>query len=199
MGYVDVGTYDSHTLYNSGWIPKKISFEGNLTNTQTETQLSGNVNIDIFNAKTFNFSPEYYWELEERAKRDLNVSIEINGKLTMKDRPDALVNATYETGDTNATHHKITASYTYGSTQLSLSGYVSLNGEDSVLTFTNSAGYSATSLVKNREFIQGDKDAKSGSLVKKDGEIVGVVKLRKVDGRDIPVIEFNDGSFQSLI
>jgi len=175
---------------NSGNIPKKVAFEGSLKNTKTDGELSGTVNIELLNAQTLDLTTDISETNEPALKVDLS------GKLLMPQRPETLLNLSYETKVNDDAHrHSVTGSYSYDTTLITVAGSVDKTGKNANLAFTNGSGITADFILANDAFVNGNVANTTGSLVKKDGKVVATIEERN---DDVIVIKYLDGSFESI-
>ena len=174
---------------NSGYIPKKLSFEGSLKNTKTNGELSGKVNIELVNAATINLVKN------NNIQDDIQLKVNVNGTLLMPQRPKTLVNIAYETKADDAHKHSITASYTHDSTLLSVNGSLDKMGKNGQLTFTNESGAKANFILSNDKLVNGDASKGTGSLVTKDGKTIATIETRN---DNIVIIKYLDGTFETI-
>jgi len=175
---------------NSGNIPKKVAFEGSLKNTKTNGELSGTVNIELLNAQTLDLTTDISETNEPALKVDLS------GKLLMPQRPETLLNLSYETKVNDDAHrHSVTGSYSYDTTLITVAGSVGKTGKNANLVFTNGSGITADFILANDTFVNGNVANSTGSLVKKDGKVVATIEERN---DDVIIIKYLDGSFESI-
>ncbi len=189
---VNVNTWnDSEELIgNSGHIPSKLSFVGSLKNTATNGELSGSVNVELLNATSLDLTSDMSETNEPALKVDLS------GTFVIPQRPDTLVNMSYETQvDDDAHRHSVTGSYAHATTTLTVDGSVDKTAENGQLTFTDGAGVVAKFILANDSFVSGNAAASTGSLVTKDGRVVATIEER---GDNIIIIKYLDGSFESI-
>jgi len=186
---IDTWKYTDDKIGNSGYIPKKLSFEGSLKNTKTNGELSGKVNIELVNAATINLVDN------DNAEDDTQLKVNVNGKLLMPQRPETLVNIAYEMKVDDAHKHSITASYTHDSTLLSVNGSLDKVGKNGQLTFTNESGAKADFILNNDKLVNGDASHETGSLVTKNGKVIATIETRN---DNIAIIKYLDGTFETI-
>ena len=175
---------------NSGIVPKIITFTGNVKNTVTNGELIGTVNIDFVNAVTVDLSTD--GDLMDT----IALKVDIAAKMIMPQRPETLLNLTYETQvDDDAHRHSITGSYNYDTTLITISGSADKSLSNADLTFTNGSGVNAVFIITNEIFVNGNVATSTGSLVTKDGKVVATIEERE---DNIIIIKYLDGSFESI-
>lgn len=188
--HVYVWNDTDEAIGNSGNIPKKVAFEGSLKNTKTNGELSGTVNIELLNVQTLDLTTDISETNEPALKVDLS------GKLLMPERPETLLNLSYETKVNDDAHrHSVTGSYSYDTTLITVAGSVGKTGKNANLVFTNGSGITADFILANDTFVNGNVANSTGSLVKKDGKVVATIEERN---DDVIIIKYLDGSFESI-
>ena len=176
-------------LGNSGFVPKKLTFDGSLKNTQTSGEINGNINMELLNGTSADLTND------EKILQNLMLKVNINGKLLMPNRPDTLINVDYETKSDNTKRHSVTASYTHGSTLLSLEGSIDKARENGKFTFSNGSGIQAEFIYTNDALANGNIAAGTGSLVTYNGSAVATIEERGTGGI---IIKYLDGSVETL-
>ncbi len=167
--------YDGE-IANSGWLPNEVTFAGTIS--RTDVSMEGTLNAKWLNAVTMNLNGD----TDEKPL----VEIAFNGKLRMPERPEMLATLTFEN---NATHNTIGASYTYGSTVINLSAHFDENMDNGDVEVTTHTGLRA-----DIKIIGGDLVTDGTSTVTKDGKLLGAFEERA----NVPVIKYEDGTFESL-
>ena len=179
----------SEELGNSGIIPKKLTFDGSLKNTETSGEINGRINIELLNGTNADLTND------EKILQNIMLKVTINGKLLMPNRPETLINVDYETKSDNTKRHSVAASYTHGSTLLSLEGSIDKARENGKFTFTNGSGIQADFIYANDALVDGNIAAETGSLVTYNGSVVATIEERGTGGM---IIKYLDGSVETL-
>ncbi len=182
--------YDTEDMIgNSGHVPAKLAFIGSITNTQTNGELNGTVNVELLNAASLDLTADF---------NDTNapeLKVDVNGRLAMPQRPETLLNLSYETKANDDAHrHSLTGSYSYSTTLITLTGSMDKAEDNAQLTFTDGSGVTADFILANKALLNGNANAATGSLVKKDGKVVATIEERN----DAIIIKYLDGSFESI-
>ncbi len=178
ISYFDIYLDAKERVYNSGYVPTKIVFNGKLSNTSNDSYIWGKVDIDWLNAKTINLVNG------DGEIAELNLSI--NGKLKISNRPEMILNLGY--ANTNE-KNQFTLNYVYGSTSLTGRGDFDISGKNGEIVLSSHNGIKAVIKVQNGKIVYG-----SQSIVTRNGEVVGELQER----RGVPVIKYVDGTFESL-
>jgi hypothetical protein len=176
-GFEEKGTYQTK-FYNSGIIPKVATFIGTITNTNTAASLVGTLSVDVLNAATIN--------LLSAEPKNPQLNVAYNGKLKMPSRPEMVVNLGYTNPEQK---NNFTFSYSYDATVVNGTGNFDKDVKNGTIVLTNHLGLESTIKVANGDVVYGDD-----SSVKKGGKLIG--KLGQREG--LPVIEYTDGTFESL-
>ena len=186
---ISVWNDSDELIGNSGYIPKKIAFEGSLKNTKTNGEISGNIDVELTNAKIINLVDN------DNLGDEILLKVDVSGKLLIPNRPETLVNIGYETKADNATKHSMTGSYSHDTTLLTVAGALDKAGDNGQLTFTNATGVQAQFILNNDVFVNGNAINSTGSLVTKGGKVIATIESRN---DNIIIIKYLDGSFESI-
>ena len=162
-------------LANSGWVPNDLTYVGSIS--KTGASIEGTLNVQWTNAETMNLESE---------TEDEELNVRINGTLQMPERPEMLLTLTYENTQTEV---DVTASYSYDSTVINVTGDFDAEMENGDVVVTTHTGLRA-----ELDVVNGDLVVDGTSTVTKDGAVVGTVETRS----DVAVIAYVDGSFESL-
>jgi hypothetical protein len=185
----------SETLGNSGWVPKVIEFDGTIKNTSSEraAELNGKVTVDIKNAATLPITD--LADISDEVAEKAELKVVVAAKHTMVNRPETTLNLTYETkADDDAKRHTFTGSFAHDALVLSAEGYMDKDTENGQVVFAGTTDIEATFILKDDEIVNGNIDAKTGSLVKQAGKVVASIENRE----DGIIIKYTDGYFESL-
>ncbi|QOY52834.1 hypothetical protein [Candidatus Sulfurimonas baltica] len=178
IGTLQVSSYGSwnwseSNIYNSGWLPSEITFNGTLTNTTAS--VTGDLNAQWLNVVTI--------DLDGIDATPL-VDVTFDGSLNMPSRPEMALHL----GFTNsATQNNITATYSYDTTAIVASAVFDSNMTNGEITIT-SDGITADVVVDNGGINYTTSTLTKGSLTLGSFE----------DRAGVPVIKYVDGSFESL-
>ncbi len=165
-------------FYNSGVLPKKIEFVGTLLNRKTKAKIQSKIKINWLNAK----SMDLLGESNDFPRIDASIS----GFLKMPERPAMLLSLGYKNPDQK---HDLTFSYSYDETIINGIGSLDKEGENGKVILSTHNGIKATIFYADGEVVYGTK-----SSVERNGVVIGHLEERK----NIPVIKYTDGSFESL-
>ncbi len=164
-------------FYNSGKLPKKVLFEGTIVNTKTKSQLSGMLSVDWLNAATFDFNAENPFP---------HVDVTYAGMLKRAGYKDMTLMLGYK----NATERNLFSfSYAYDATSINGTGDFDKEMKNGLVKLNSHNGIEAKIAVKDGDVVYGSK-----SSVTKDNRKIGELQDRK----DVPVIKYEDGTFESL-
>ena len=169
---------EGEKFYNSGKLPKKVSYSGSIKNTATKGEISGTLNVDWLNAATM--------DLTENADATALVDVSLAGKIKMPSRPEMLLNIGYKNP---ANKNNFTFGYAYASTTINGSGAFDKEMRNGTLVFTTHKGIVFNVIIKDKKVVYGAK-----SSVMRDGTKLGELQ----DREGVPVIKYTDGTFESL-
>ncbi|AZV45728.1 hypothetical protein C3L23_00070 [Nautilia sp. PV-1] len=164
---------------NDGWVPNNITFTGTVRDVNTSTTLQG----------TISASSNDIGSVDLENTEGLNTEISLAVKLIREGFADTNVNSTFTSSVDGST--TLDLSYNVDGTDfgtVTLSGKWDDNGNGTV-TVTSTSGLKVTIPVKN-----GDIDYTNSIPVYVTDKVVGYIEQR--DG--IPVIKYNDGTFESI-
>jgi len=185
----------SDTLGNSGWVPKVIEFDGTIKNTSADkaAELNGKVSVDIKNAATLPITD--LADISDKVAEKAELKVVIAAKHTMVNRPETTLNLTYETkADDDTKRHTFNGSFAHDALVLSADGYMDKGAKNGTIIFTGTTDIEATFIIKNEEIVNGNVDAKTGSLVKQAGKVVASIENRD----DAVIVKYSDGYIESL-
>ena len=165
-------------FYNSGYLPKKIVFDGSITNSSNHGYIKGKVTVDWLNAQAMNLNGS------SNAKAVVDVSV--TGKIKAPERPEMMINLGF-TNPSNRSNLRFV--YAYDNTIINGTGAFDKEGENGTITLTTLNGLKATIKVVNGDVVYGTQ-----SNVTKDGTKIGELQ----DKAGVPVIKYTDGTFESL-
>ncbi len=177
--YMEVHVRSDREFYNSGKLPKKLSFTGSIKNTKTSGEISGEVKVDWLNAKSIN--------MIKGSKEKPEVEASINGKIKMPSRPEMTLTLGYKNP---SQHNNFTFSYAYDATTISGIGAFDKDMQDGKVTLTTHEGVKFIIKVEKGDITYGDD-----SPVTRNGRRVGTLEERE----SVPVIKYTDGTFESLL
>lgn len=170
---------DGGQLYNSGVVPKKATFVGNLKNTKTSGEINAEINVDWKNAVTMDLTKDS----EDKAELDVS----LKGKIKMPNRPEMILNLGFDSSEAS---NKYNLSYQYDTTVLNgKATFTDPDDENGTVEFTGTSGIKLLVKVENGETLYG-----ADSPVTRNGRKIGELQERD----DVPVIKYVDGSFESL-
>ncbi|MCF6200980.1 MAG: hypothetical protein L3J42_02440 [Hydrogenimonas sp.] len=169
---------------NSGYIPNKMSFNGNLKNLQSGTEFDGLIAVELPNIADINMTDLF----KDQSDEDPHAILTLSGTLKRSGLNDMSLNLTSEFNpDTNITTASL--GYVYGATTVNTNGHYNRASKDGNVTITSGDGFAIT-IVFNRNGI----DYGATTPLTKDGKVVG--NLDNETGIDR--IKYIDGSFESL-
>ncbi len=166
-------------IYNSGVVPKNLTFNGDIKNTTTNGEVDGTLNVEWKNAAEMNLTEES----EDKAELDVT----LQGHIKMPNRPEMILNMGYE--NVNDSRTDLSLSYQYDTTVLN--GIASLDAEmdNGTVEFTSTNGIKLVVKLEDGETIYGE-----ASPVSRNGRKIGELQERA----GVPVISYLDGTFESL-
>ena len=168
---------------NENWLPSKLSFEGNLTNTTTHGRISGVVNVELKNATTIT------------QDGDPEVNVNVDGTLAVPERPEMNLALTYNNAvATEATYHHFTANYSYDAITINTIGVMDKEGDNGKITIAANNGIAFKIVVSGGDLVEGNTDTAEGSIVTYNGTLIGTLEYREA----VVVVKYLDGSFESL-
>jgi len=172
------GYSEGEDIYNSGKIPKKVSFTGAIKNTSNNSEINGTLSVDWLNAATM--------DITNNSDEEPLVDVSFIGKIQMPERPLM----TLSIGFTNPNdRNNFAFSYAYDSTTINGTGLFDKEMDNGTITLDSHNGLRALVKVTNGEVIYG-----AASSVKRNGRLVGQLEERE----GVPVIKYTDGTFESL-
>ncbi len=177
FNWLDIELDSDENFYNSGKLPKKVLFEGTIVNTKTKSQLSGKLSVDWLNAATFDFNAENPFP---------HVDVTYAGMLKRAGYKDMTLMLGYK----NETERNLFSfSYAYDATSINGTGDFDKEMKNGLVRLNSHNGIEAKIAVKDGDVVYGSK-----SSVTKDNRKIGELQDRK----DVPVIKYEDGTFESL-
>gem|GEM_PF-3682939 len=162
---------------NSGYLPKKVVFDGMIADKDNNSSLTGNVVVDWLNAETMDLT-------SKTAKPKVEVTV--SGKLEMPKRPSMLLNLGYTNNDSK---NNFSLGYQYDQTVVNGTGIFDEEMDNGKVVLHTHEGLQFVVKVKDGKVVYGDE-----SSITRNGAPVGVLEDR--DG--VPVIKYTDNSFESL-
>jgi hypothetical protein len=171
---------DDDGFYNSGYLPKKIVFDGAITNSSNSGYIKGKVTTDWLNAQSMNLNGSS----DEKAIVDVSVTGKIKAS---QERPEMMINLGF-TNPNNRSNFRFV--YAYDETIINGTGAFDKEVENGTIILTTLNGLKSTIKVVNGDVVYG-----SQSSVTKNGIKIGELK-EVVSG--VPIIKYTDGSFESL-
>jgi hypothetical protein len=188
INFVD-NDYDE-LVGNSGYLPSKITFNGDLKHlggSGIVSEITGNIAVELLNATTMRFTD--LGDTEDKP----NVKVYIHGTLKRAGLDDTVLNITYRnavSGDNKRiTGQTVNVSYVYGVTSVTIDATLDSDGKNGTVDIASGTGLAIT-----LKIAEGDIDYDNTSPLTKDGRVVGHLD----DETGIPRIKYIDGSFESL-
>ncbi len=169
---------EGSSFYNSGKLPKKVTFTGSIKNTQTNGEINATLNVDWLNAATM--------DLSEGSDETPLVDVSLAGTIKMPSRPLMLLNIGYTNPNDR---NNITFGYAYDATTLNGTGAFDKEMENGLITLTTHNGIQSLIKISDGEVVYGAQ-----SPVTRNGRAVGELQERE----GVPVISYTDGTFESL-
>jgi len=169
-------TWDDEEMYNSGWVPSKVTFSGKVA--RENASIDGTLVAEWSNAATM--------DITEESEEELVGSVSFDGKLQMPDRPELLASLHLEDEikDGVVVNH-ITGSYSHDTIAVTLEATLDEALEEGTVLFSTQTGMELNMLLSEEE--------EAGELTK-DGKLIGTLEERS----EAPVIKYIDGTFESL-
>ena len=165
-------------IYNSGVIPKKLKFVGDIKNKTTNGEIKGELEVELKNAVDIN--------LTHNADDKPNIKATLKGKIKMPSRPEMIINLGV---DNLATENKYSLFYQYDTTVVNGISTMDSNDQNGTIEFTGPSGIKLVVTQENGEIQYGAK-----SPVTRNGRHIGQLEERD----SVPVIKYTDGTFESL-
>ncbi len=162
---------------NSGYLPKKVMFDGMIADKDNNSSLTGSVVVDWLNAETMDLT-------SKTAKPKVEVTV--SGKLEMPKRPSMLLNLGYMNNDGK---NNFSLGYQYDQTVVNGTGIFDEEMDNGKVVLHTHEGLQFVVKVKDGKVVYGDE-----SSITRNGAPVGVLEDR--DG--VPVIKYTDNSFESI-
>ncbi|SHO81286.1 Glycoprotein gp2 [hydrothermal vent metagenome] len=187
-GRIDVSTYmhNDKVVENSGYLPKEIAYNGYILNNLNGTQIDARIIAE--------------WKdllLNDQATIDNHsynplLDVTINGNIKVVNQPESTINASYE--NFSDEHRDISISFQNDDTIVNSSGsFTTPKGDNGTFRVSNHIGIYAQFILVDNRVVEGNING-DGSVVKKDGDIIGMLEYRN----DILVVNYTDGSFESI-
>jgi len=170
---------------NSGYLPNRLAFAGDIRNESSGSELVGNVAIDLLNAAAMDLSDL------DHVNEDPKLKVILSGTLKRAQLDDTRLNVTYQNSLDAANKingHSFQTAYVYGSTAVNMAGSFDKEMKNGTLAISSGNGLSITIRFKN-----GDIDYDNTTPLTKDGRVVGY--LGDETG---PRIKYIDGTFEAL-
>jgi hypothetical protein len=190
-GRIDVATYmqNHKVIENGGYLPKEIAYNGYILNTVNNTKIDAKI-ISEWKDLLVNDQAT----IDNHAYNPL-LKVSINGNIKVVNQPESIINAYYE--NFTDQHRDISISFQNGDTILNSSGsFTTPKGDNGTFRISNHIGIYAQFILVDNRVVEGKYDgiSASGSLVKKDGVIIGMIEYRN----GILIVNYTDGSFESI-
>jgi len=167
-------------IYNSGVLPEKLTFVGDIINTKTNGEVNGVLSVEWKNVKEMN--------LTHGSDATAELDVTLQGHIKMPDRPEMIINLGYANNvEDNVTD--LSLSYQYDTTVLNGIGSLDEAMENGILEFTGTNGIKLVVTLENGETVYGEE-----SPVTRNGRKIGELQ----DRAGVPVISYVDGTFESL-
>ena len=179
-GTLTVSSYVHNDTFNgnNGYLPEKIVYNGVIQNSATGAKLNGNLSMALLEAASTNFNTQ----------KDPFAKVTLTGDLERPSMPKTKVSLGYEYPK-NAENKTVTFSYAYDKTSVKGKAVVNDKG-DGVATIDGSDGISAVIKLQDGDVVYGE----ANSYVSRNGKKIGYFTERN----GVPVILYNDGTFESL-
>ena len=172
------GTDEYGEFFNSGQVPDKISFAGDINNTANNGSISGRVNVEWVNAATMDLTSE-----DAMPK----LSVTVNGSIQIPERELMALTLGFNNNNTNLDNN-LTLSYSYGTMAVNGTANFDQNMTNGTIVLTNHLGLKATIVITEEEISYDDSNVTVNN--KKIGDFE--------DRMGMPVIKYIDGTFESL-
>jgi len=164
-------------FYNGGRLPKKVTFDGNITNTQTGSMLSGALRVDWRNAASI--------DLTQRDPLPV-VDVHFSGLVKRTGYKDMTLMLGFNNENEKS---RFSFSYAYDATAINGTGLFDKEMQNGSITLHSHNGIEAEIAVAGGKVLYGEK-----SSVTRDGRKIGELQERA----SVPVIKYTDGTFESL-
>ncbi|RUM67807.1 MAG: hypothetical protein DSZ05_02055 [Sulfurospirillum sp.] len=165
---------------NGGNIPSRLIFNGSLKDTNTSARITGDLQLDWLDAATIDMS--------EGAPAAMHLKTTLSGVLERPSYQDTSVTLGYA-DKTDGTGKKVTASYQYDTTNVTLTGNFDNEMQNGTIEIDSTDDIKVILTVANGELVYG-----SQSYVKRGDTVIGTIEERN----GVPVVMYKDGSFESL-
>jgi hypothetical protein len=174
--YFDFSLDSNENFYNSGIIPKKLNFDGDIKNSNNGSILSAKIDFDLLNAKSL--------DLMNNDKPEIKVNLV--GKIKMSERPEIALSLGFN--NQNLKNH---LSFSYMNDRSIVNGEGVFDKE----MLNGSVVLSTPYGVKlNTKIVEGNIVYDSKSKLTHNGLLVGMVE----EIENIPMIKYTDGTFEAL-
>jgi len=187
-GRIDVANYlhNDKVLENSGYLPQQIAYSGYIVNNLNGTKIDATI---ISDWKDLLVNDQI--TIDKHSYNPL-LKVTINGNIKVAEQEESIINAKYENFDDG--HRDISISFNSGDTIVNSSGsFTTPRGDNGTFRISNHIGIYAQFILKDNRIVEGTING-DGSIVKKDGDIIGMVEYRG----DILIVNYTDGSFESI-
>jgi hypothetical protein len=165
-------------FYNSGYLPKKVVYEGIIAKDNSDSYISGKIVADWLNAEKMS--------LVKNSNEEPVVDVSVTGKIKAVDRQEMMISLGY----TNLNNiSKFRFVYAYDSTIINGTGTFDKEVDNGTIVLTTLNGLKSTIKVTNGDVVYGPQ-----SSVTKNSTIIGELQERN----GVPVIKYTDGTFESL-
>jgi len=171
-------SWTNDSFQNSGNYPSEITFDGKLTNNATTAYLNAKIDAKWTNIADANLSSNTY-------KPDLDITA--NGTLARPSYPDMKVNLGYIQ---NATDKTVNVTYVNGDTSITAKSVMPQNNNGNATVDISSTSGIIAKIVT----VHGKIDYKASTLTNTSGKTVGYFE----DRAGVPIIKYQDGTFESL-
>jgi|GEM_PF-7046872 len=183
-GILTAASYVNNDTFNrnNGYLPEKIVYNGVIQNSATGAKLDGSLSMALLDVASMDLN------MQKDSLQDLFAKITLTGDLERPSMPKTKVSLGYEYPK-NAENKTVTFSYAYDKTSVKGKAVVNDKG-NGVVTIDGSDGISAVIKLQDGDVVYGEVN----SFVSRNGKKIGYFTERN----GVPVILYNDGTFESL-
>jgi len=181
-GVLTVPSYVSNDTLNgnNGYLPEKIVYHGMIQNSTTGAKLDADLAVTWLDAKSMNFDTE---------QQDPHLKVTLTGDLQRPSMPETKIVLGYD--DPLTSDSKIvTFAYAYDKTNVEGKGVFDKEMDNGKVIISGNDGIEAVVKVVNGDVVYGEEN----SYVTRNGTKIGYLTERN----SVPVIMYNDGTFESL-
>lgn len=187
-GRIDVAgyMYNSKVVENSGYLPKQIAYSGYILNNLNSTKIDVTIISDWKDLLVNDQAT-----IDNHAYNPL-LKVSINGNIKVAGQKESIINSNYE--NFSDEHRDISISFQNDDTIVNSSGsFTTPRGDNGTFRVSNHIGIYAQFILVNNRIVEGTING-DGSVVKKDGDIIGMVEYRE----DVLIVNYTDGTFESI-